>query len=93
MNVKFDGTISAQAVAGEVVTITVTFPDLTTESFTTQTLADKTFTATRQYMIAGTYKAKAHMDSDAIYKAWDSSEITFTIGLSDRTGTFTVTIP
>lgn len=88
--VIFNGSISAQATVGETVTITVTRPDNTVDTWTTVTLADKTFTLTKEYLVAGNYNAKAHVDADAIYDVWDSSIVPFVIGLTPRTGTFTV---
>lgn len=90
--VKFDGAIQFQAVTGETVTVTVTRPDNTTETVTTQTLADKTWAVTKDYIVAGNYKAKAHINADGTYDAWDSVEKTFTIALTTRTGTFNVTL-
>lgn len=92
MQVKFSGNVSAQAQAGETVTITVTKPDNTTETLTAQTLADKTYLVTKTYTIAGSYKAKAHGDEDSVYQAWDSTEVPFTISLTSRTGTLVVTL-
>jgi hypothetical protein len=90
--VIFSGTVTAQAAAGEAVIITVTLPDNTIETLTATTLADRTYSVTKEYMVAGNYKAKAHGDADGIYKAWDSEEQPFTIALTDRTGTLVVTI-
>lgn len=93
MQVVFHGGVSAQAQSGETVTITVTKPDNTTETLTALTLADKSYaTSPKEYLIAGTYKAKAHGDADAIYLAWDSAEKTFVIALTARTGTLEVTL-
>ena len=92
VQVKFSGTVSAQVQEGETVTITVTKPDNTTETLTCLTLTDKTYTATKQYSAIGTYKAKAHGDADAIYTAWDSTEVTFAVALTARTGTLNVTL-
>lgn len=92
MNANFNGNISAQAVVGETVTITVTHPDNTTETLTAQTLADKTFSTVKAYTVAGTYKAKAHVDADGVYTAWDSAVVSFDISLTTRTGTFNVTL-
>lgn len=92
MNVTFSGTVSAQAAAGETVTITVTHPDNTTETLTALTLANLTYSVTKVFTIAGSYKAKAHGDADAVYQAWDSTEVTFSISLTARTGTLVVTV-
>lgn len=91
-NVSFSGAVSAQAAAGETVTITVTKPDTTTEAVTAVTLADKTYSVTNAYSVAGAYKAKAHGDADAIYTAWDSAEVPFTVALTARTGTLNVVL-
>jgi len=90
--VTFSGTVSAQAQEGETVTITVTKPDNTEETLTATTLADKTYSTIKEYNIAGAYKAKSHGDADAIYTAWDSTEVPFTIALTVRTGTLNVTL-
>lgn len=92
MNVIFSGNVSAQAQAGETVTITVTKPDSTTETLTALTLADRTYSVTKQYDVAGNYSAKAHGNEDAIYQAWDSAVVPFTITLTARTGTLVVTL-
>lgn len=91
-NVTFSGSVSAQAVVGETVTITITKPDSTTETVTALTLADRTYTVTKQYAVAGNYKAKAHGDENAIYTAWDSTTVSFTIMLTARTGTLNATL-
>lgn len=87
--VEFSGSVSAQATAGEVVTITVIKPDLTTETLNASTLADKTYSTTKTYSVAGAYKAKAHGDKDTQYSEWDSDEKTFTLS---STGTLVVTV-
>lgn len=92
MNVVFSGNVSAQANEGETVTITVTKPDSTTEILATFTQADKSYSTTVQYDIAGNYTAKAHGDADAKYEPWDSAEVPFTIALLARTGTLNVTV-
>lgn len=91
-NVTFSGVVSAQTAAGETVIITVTKPDTTTETLTALTLADRTYTVTKAYTIAGNYSAKAHGNADATYSAWDSASIPFTIALTTRTGTLGVTL-
>ena len=92
VQVTFTGAVSAQATLGETVIVTVTKPDATTETLTATTLADKTYSATKQYMVAGAYSAQAHGDADAIYQAWDSAIEPFTIQLAPRTGTMVVTL-
>lgn len=90
--VTFTGTVSAQASAGETVTVTVTKPDATKDTLTATTLADKTYSATKVYTIAGNYSASAHGNADAQYGAWDAGPVPFTIALATRTATLTVTI-
>lgn len=92
MQVTFSGSVSAQANAGETVTITVTKPDSTTETLTAQTLADRTYSVTKAYLVAGNYSAKAHGNEDSQYQAWDSTVASFLIPLSPRTGTLVVTV-
>ena len=91
-NVTFSGVVSAQATAGETVTVTVTKPDATTETVTALTLADRTYTVTKAYSAAGSYSAKAHGNADAIYSSWDSTSVPFTITLTARTGTLNVVL-
>lgn len=92
VQVMFSGSVSAQAQAGETVTITVTKPDTTTEKLTALTLADKSYSTTKEYSIAGAYSAKAHGDADATYREWDSAVVPFNIALVERTGTLVVTL-
>jgi len=91
-SVTFNGVVSAQAAAGETVTITVTKPDTTTETLTALTLADRTYSVTKIYTIAGSYSAKAHGEEDAVYTAWDSAVVPFTIARITRTATLVVTV-
>lgn len=88
--VTFTGVVSAQAIAGETITVTVTKPDATTETVVATTLADRTYTVTKTYIIAGAYTSKAHGNADAIYSSWDSNSVPFTITLTMRTGTLNV---
>lgn len=90
VQVKFSGLVSAQVATGETVTVTVTKPDLTTEVLTALTLADRTYSVTKTYTVAGSYSAKAHGNADAQYEAWDSSPVPFTVALEPRTGTLVV---
>lgn len=92
VNVVFNGSVSAQAAAAETVTLKVTKPDATIENLTTTTLADKSFTFTKQYTVVGQYSIIAHVDADAQYKAADSPSVTFNIVLQDRTITVAVTV-
>ena len=82
--VTFSGTVSAQAASGEAVTITVTKPGNTTETLTATTLADKTFSTTKDYLIAGSYITMFHIDADATYSAADAGPVSFTITLQTR---------
>lgn len=93
VDVVFSGSVTAQVQTGETVTITVTKPDSTTETLTALTLADKTYSVTKQYAIAGSYSAKAHGDADVSYTEWNSGDVPFTIALQTRTGTLVVTLP
>ena len=90
--IKFNGLVSAQAQAGEAVTITVTKPDSTQEILTANTLADKTFETTKQYAVAGAYSATFHVDADAEYKAADFGPVNFNVELANRTITATITV-
>lgn len=90
MKANFHGTVDGQA--GEAVAINVTFPDGTTQTLNTTILADNTFTITEPYTIAGTYRARAHVDASPSFTAWDSVERTFVVTLATRTGTFDVTL-
>ena len=92
VNVVFSGSVSAQSAAGETVTLKVTKPDITIENLTALTLADKTFTFTKQYTVVGQYSVVAHVDADAQYKAADSPSVTFNVVLQDRTITVAVTV-
>lgn len=89
--VTFTGSVSAQIAEGETVTITVTLPDSTTETLTTTTLADKTFTTSKEYG-AGDYSAIAHVDENAEYLAADSPAVPFTIAKQARTITLNVDV-
>ena len=89
--VTFSGSVSAQAVPGETVTITVTKPD-GTETLTATTQADGTFSTTKEYTVPGNYTAVFHIDADAIYLAADAGPIPFVIPLQPRTLTVSVTV-
>lgn len=94
VQVIFSGSVSAQAQAGEPVTVTVTLPDTTTDVLTALTLADKTYSVQKEYDVAGNYSVKSHGDADAKYSAWDNEEgaVPFTVTLAKRTGTLVVTL-
>lgn len=91
MKVVFSGNVSAQAQAGETVTITVTLPDGTKDTLTATTQADLSYSATKEYMVAGAYNAVASGVADSQFRAWTSQTVSFTIELADRTGTLVVT--
>ena len=86
----FSGSVSAQATAGETVTITVTKPDSTIETLTALTLSDKTYSVTKQYEFAGSYSAVAHGETDGVYGSWYSNTVTFSITVTARTGVLNV---
>lgn len=92
MNPTFHGIVSAQNQAGETVTLTVTKPDGTTDVFTAMTLADKSYSVTRTYTVAGNYSVTAHVDADAQFNAANSTPYPFTVALQDRTVTVNVTL-
>ena len=78
------GSVSNQATSGEIVTITITKPDNTIETITTQTLSDKSYKITYTGN-AGTYKAKATIAEDTQYQGATSTELTFTLDKDVRT--------
>lgn len=82
------GTVSAQAAAGETVTVTITKPDGTKVTQTATTSATGGFTLTYTDN-PGNYSSVFHIDADAGYVAADSSAIPFTIPLGARTITAT----
>lgn len=90
--VTFSGTVSAQVAAGETITLTVTKPDSTTESITTTTKADKTFSTTKDYTIAGNYSAVASIAADATYTAATSPSVPFVVTLTARSITLNVSV-
>lgn len=92
MNPTFHGTVSAQTQAGETITLTVIKPDGTSDVFTALTLADKSYSVTRTYTVAGNYSVTAHVDADAEFNAANSTPYQFTIALQDRTITVNVTL-
>jgi len=88
----FKGSVSAQVQAGETVTITVTKPDGTTDIFTATTMADKSWSVSKEYTVAGSYSAVAHVGEDAQYFAADTSSIPFEVPKLARTITMTVEV-
>lgn len=91
VDVVFSGSVSAQAATGETVTLKVTKPDLTVDTWTALTLADKTFTLTKPYAIGGQFSVIVHVDADSQYKAADSASFPFRV-LLDRTILVNVTV-
>jgi len=90
--VTFNGSQSAQAAAGETVTIVVTKPDGTTDTFTATTQADGTYSASTTYAVAGSYSAVAAGPADAQFTSWQSLPSPFTLTLQARTGTLTAAV-
>lgn len=90
--VVFTGSVSAQASAGETVKISVTKPDGTTEVLTATTLADGSFSTSKDYAVAGNYSAVAHVDADATYMSVDSAKVTFTVTLQSRSISLNVSV-
>ena len=90
--IKFNGSVSAQAQEGEAVIITVTNPDSTQETLTANTLVDKTFEVTKQYAVAGAYSAIFNVNADAEYKAANFGPVDFNVELADRTITATISV-
>lgn len=89
----FKGTVQYQSQAGETVTIKVTKPDGTIDTFTATTLADRTYSTTRTYTDAGQYSATASIGEDAGYLAATSTPPTlFTVTKTARTITLVVDI-
>ena len=91
-NVIFAGSQTAQVAAGQTVTITVTKPDGTTDTLTAKTDSTGAYTVTKTYTAAGSYSAVAAGAADTQYTAWTSKPFPFTISLTDRAGTLTVTL-
>lgn len=81
--VTFKGSVSAQAAADELITITVTRPDTTTEEILVVTNEDLTFSVEYEN-VAGDYSAKARIEADALYQAAESPEVSFSIGKEPR---------
>lgn len=90
--ITFNGLVSAQAQAGEAATLTITKPDGTKEPLTATTLADKTYSATKTFTVAGAYSVSIHQNADSQYDAWDAGPTAFTISLEPRTGTLKVVV-
>jgi len=91
-NVTFAGTVSAQAAAGETVTMIVTLPGGTTATLTTTTNAVGAYSITETFTVAGSYSAVASVAADTEYAAATSPPVTFSITLTNRTVTLNVTL-
>lgn len=89
--VTFQGSVSAQAEEGEVITITVKLSDASEDVLTATTNPDGTFSTSKEYP-AGAYSATFHINADAEYKAADFGPVTFDVPLADRTITATITV-
>lgn len=88
--ITFLGNVSNQAAPGESVTITVTKPDGTTDLVTAVTDAQGMFTATYN-AIPGLYAATASIAGDAEFDAATSNTVQFSVALTARTLTLSVT--
>lgn len=92
MNVTFNGNVTAQAAAGETVTVTVTTPGGATSTTTGTTDASGNYTTgTLTFNVAGTYSFVASIPADSQYEAEETSPQTFAVALANRTLTVTVT--
>lgn len=91
-NVTFTGTVSAQALAGETVTLKVSQAGTVIDTLTALTLADKSYSTTPKQYNVGDYTVQAHVDADASYLAADSTIVSFTVGKSSRTITVVASI-
>ena len=87
--VTISGNVSAQAAAGETVTLTITRPNGAKDMLTVETQPDKTFSVTYTEAI-GSYVVVASIAEDAQYLATVSAPVAFTIGKDPRTITVTV---
>jgi hypothetical protein len=91
VSVIFEGSIGKQLAAGELVTLTITNPDGTSEKVTTKTLDDATFSVEKDFTQGGKYSVTAHVDADGKYNEWNSAPQEFVV-LEDRSGTLTVKV-
>jgi len=89
-NIKFSGSVSAQA-QEQTVTINVVTPDGATDKLLAQTKIDGSFETTKQYK-AGLYSATFNVDADTEYKATSFGPVNFNVKLVDRTITATITV-
>lgn len=87
-NITFAGsmraTVSGAVMSGKTVTLDVTKPDNTTESFTATTDTSGNYSVVKAYP-AGTYSAKANYAGDVTYNAVTSPTANFTVGKTDLT--------
>jgi len=84
-NRTFKGSVSKQASSGETVTLVVTKPDGTKDTFTSTTNDVGAYSTTRAYVPSTTqYSVKVSIPADVEYKAAEA-ETTFTVDLQDRT--------
>lgn len=94
--VNFSGSVSAQAAAGETVTVTITKPDGSTTTIKTPTKADKTFGPISYTDVVGNYSAKASLpqseDANNIYLATTSSVVSFSLTKTSVTRTITLMV-
>lgn len=94
-DVEFTGDVSNQEASGELVTLTVSKPDGSEDTFTTTTDQNKAFIpVTRQYQDVGAYVVVPSIGADAKYKAAVGQSVLFTIlaELLDRTITVSVAV-
>ena len=89
--VNFTGSVQLQEHEGETVTITVVKPDGAEDIIETQTLADKSFSAQKEYP-PGKYNAVARVEADGTYASMSSILLPFTVPHLDRTITLSVDI-
>ncbi len=87
--VTCSGVVSVQDEEGEIVTVTVTKPDNTTEQVSTITDAEGAYSVDFDGE-PGDYSAKARVEADMLYEAAESSSVSFSIGKMPRTITLNV---
>lgn len=77
--ITFNGHVSAQAAAGEQVTVTINLPDGTTKTVTGPTQEDLSYSVDFYATLPGSYRAKARVEEDALYLAAESEDVLFEI--------------
>ena len=88
------GALSAQAQAGETVTIVITNPDGSVEDpITAVTDANGNFTATVDMLPGTGYQAQGSTPADTEYQAVQSPVYTFDVPLGTRTMTLSFSVP